>query len=106
MDDKFKHTVSGDKLTIEMNTHKFTQDLVSNLSSAYPYSAIATYKTIEFNLEQVKMIDSSSLGYLFELHNKIKAENEDGSLILSVGSNHELKDLLHRFQVDLLLNVQ
>lgn len=107
MDDKYRHKIDGSKFIIEMNSHRFTQDLVSQISKTYPYSSFSMYNVIEFDLQQVKMIDSSSLGYLFELHNKLSAETEQQKeLIVSVGSNHELKDLLHRFQVDLLLNVK
>lgn len=106
MSEKVKHTVDGKKFIIEMVTNRFTYDLVSHLSSSYPFSQISLYNIIEFNLEQVRMIDSSSIGYLFELNDKLKSDSTDRELIISVGKNHELKDLLHRFQVDLLLNIQ
>jgi ABC-type transporter Mla MlaB component len=106
MDTKLTHRVDGDKFIIEVNTNRFTQDLVSRLTNSYPHSELTSFNTVEFNLEQVKMIDSSSLGYLFELNNKLKAEDSTNSLIVSVGKNNELKDLLHRFQVDLLINVK
>ena len=106
MEPTFTHTIDNDKFIIEFCTNRFTHDLVIKLTTEYPYADLSVYHTIQFNLEQVKMIDSSAIGYLFELHNKLKAEEETHALIISVGSNHELKDLLHRFQVDLLLNIQ
>jgi ABC-type transporter Mla MlaB component len=106
MDDKIRHQVVGEKFIIEMITNRFTHDLVSLINTTYPYSHLSTFKVVEFNLEQVKMIDSTSIGFLFELHNKFKADLGHARLIISVGSNSELKDLLHRFQVDMLLDVQ
>ena len=106
MDTKLSHTVDNDKFIIEFKTSRFTHDLVGQLSASYPYSEISNFNIIEFNLEQVKMIDSTSLGFLFELNNKLKAGNEGQQLVISVGKNNELKELLHRFQVDLLLNVK
>jgi ABC-type transporter Mla MlaB component len=106
MDNNFTHSISGNKFTLEMKSHRFTQDLIHSIASEHPYTKLKEFATVEFNLEQVKMIDSSSLGYLFELHNKLISEEQKCCLVISVGNNHELKDLLHRFQVDLLLNVQ
>lgn len=106
MDDKVKHRIDGDKFVIEMTSNRFTHDMLSHINSSYPYSNMSNFNSVEFNLEQVKMIDSTSLGYLFELNNKFKADEQHNKLIISVGANNELKDLLHRFQVDLLLNVK
>ncbi len=106
MEDKIKQTTQGDRFIIEMMTNRFTHDLVSHIRSKYPITAMSDYNCIEFNLQQVKMIDSTSIGYLFELHNKLKSGASDSELIISVGGNNELKDLLHKFQVDLLLNVK
>lgn len=106
MEPLFTHTIDNDKFIIEFCTNRFTHDLVSKLTTEFPYSEISAFHTIQLNLQQVKMIDSSAIGYMFELHNKLKAEEETHALVISVGSNRELKDLLHRFQVDLMLNVQ
>lgn len=105
-DEQFRHTVEDDKIIIEMLTNRFTHDLVHVIKNAYPFNMLFGYNAVEFNLRQVKMIDSSSIGFLFELHNKLRANNSNSQLIVSVGDNNELKDLLHKFQVDLLLNVK
>lgn len=106
MNDKIKCTTDGDKFIIQMISNRFTHDLVSHINSCRSYDDFANFNTIEFNLEQVKMIDSSSIGFLFELHNKLKTDNQTKQLILYVGKNQELKDLLHKFQVDMLLTVK
>lgn len=106
MEDKITHTVEAETLVIEMTTNRFTHDLVNELRNKYPLTIITNYKRVEFNLRHVKMIDSSSIGFLFDLHNKLKAHSTNVQLIIAVGDNTELKDLLHKFQVDLLLNVQ
>lgn len=100
-----RHIIDGDKFTLEMNTNRFTFDLVDKLKSLHPFDEICKFNTIEINLEQVKMIDSSSIGFLFELNNKLKKEKTDFTLIINLGSNKELKNLLNKFQVDLLLNI-
>lgn len=106
MEDKITHKVEAETLVIEMTTNRFTHDLVNELRTKYPLTIITNYKCVEFNLRRVKMIDSSSLGFLFDLHNKLKAHPGAVKMIIAVGDNVELKDLLHKFQVDLLLNVQ
>jgi len=106
MNDTVKHIIDGDKFIIEMKTNRFTYDLVERLKNLHPFAEMCKFNTIEFNLEQVKMIDSSSIGFLFELHNKLKNEDSKVALVISVGTNKELKGLFHRFQVDLLLNIQ
>lgn len=106
MQETMRHTVSGNKIAIEMLTNRFTQDLVSVIKNNYPFKMLFEYNEIEFNLRQIKMIDSSSIGFLFDLHNKIQANNPSAKLIITVGDNKDLKELLHKFQVDLLLNVQ
>lgn len=104
MQDKVQHSTSDDKILIELMTNRFTQDLVHVIKNTYPYTMLFEYKTVELNLRQVKMIDSSSIGFLFELHNKLLSNNTN--LIVSAGDNAELRDLLHKFQVDLLLHIQ
>lgn len=106
MQELLHHTVNGDTITIEMLTNRFTHDLVNVIKNTYPFKMLFDYKQVEINLRQVKMIDSSSIGYLFELHNKLRANNEKANLVVAVGDNKELKDLLHKFQVDLLLTVK
>lgn len=105
MHDNVRHTINNDSIVIEMLTNRFTHDLVHVLRTTYPVSMLREYNTIEFNLQQVKMIDSSSLGFLFDLHNKLNTNNKS-TLIISVGDNADLKELLHKFQVDLLLKVK
>jgi len=106
MADTVRHIIDGDKFIIEMMTNRFTYDLVEKLKTLHPFDEMCKFNTIEFNLEQVKMIDSSSIGFLFELHNKLRNEYSNVALVISVGKNKELKSLLHKFQVDLLLNIQ
>lgn len=106
MADKIKHRVDGNRCTIEMLTNRFTHDLVTQLRNEHDSNELIGYDAIEFDLQQVKMIDSTSIGYLFELHNMLKSNGKENSLIIAVGGNNELKDLLHRFQVDMLLNVR
>ncbi len=106
MEDKITHSINAETLVIEMTTNRFTHDLVNELRNKYPITTITNYKCVKFNLNRVKMIDSSSIGFLFDLHNKLKADSGNVQLIISVGDNVELKELLHKFQVDLLLNVQ
>jgi len=106
MSDTLRHTIDGDKFIIEMISNRFTYDLVEKLKTMHPFAEMGKFNTIEFNLEQVKMIDSSSIGFLFELHNKLKDDYKNVTLIISVGKNKELKSLLHKFQVDILLNIQ
>ena len=105
MQDQVHHIVDGDKIVIEILTNRFTHDLVNVIKSTYPYKMLFDYRKVEFNLSKVKMIDSSSIGFLFELHNKLHANNDKAELVIAVGDNTELKDLLHKFQVDLLLKV-
>lgn len=105
MHEKIKHTINGNIIVIEMLTSRFTHDLVHVLKNDYPINTLHDYEVVEFNLEGVKMIDSSSIGFLFDLHNKLKSSNKS-SLIISVGENRDLKELLHKFQVDLLLTVR
>ncbi len=105
MHDKVRHTINGDSIVIEMLTNRFTHDLVHVLRNTYPVNMLQEYNTIEFNLQQVKMIDSSSLGFLFDLHNKLHTNNKS-TLVIAVGDNTDLKELLHKFQVDLLLKVK
>lgn len=102
--DSFKQTIIDNKMVMEITTNRFTYDLVYNIKELFPINTLLSYNFIEFNLEQVKMIDSTSLGYLFDLHNKLK--NNNAKLELVVGSNHELKDLLNKFQVDLVLQIR
>ena len=104
--DSVKHQIDGNKFVIEMATTRFTYDLVEIVKTLHPFDEICKYNTIEFNLEQVKMIDSTSIGFLFELHNKLKNESTNVTLVISLGNNKELKSLLHKFQVDLMLNIQ
>lgn len=106
MHENVKHTIHGDTLTVEMLTSRFTHELVTAIKTEYPLQTLATYKVVEFNLDKVKMIDSSSIGFLFDLHNKLKTNNEGSKLVISVGKNQDLRDLLHKFQADLLLNVK
>ena len=106
MQDQLQHTITGDKIVIDILTNRFTHDLVNDIKNTYPFRMMFDYKEVEFNLRKVKMIDSSSIGFLFELHNKLHVNNEKSNLVISVGDNKELKDLLHKFQVDLLLNVK
>ena len=105
MEDRIQHTISGRNIVIEVLTNRFTHDLVNVLKNKYPLKMLSNYSTIEFNLRQVKMIDSSSIGFLFDLHNKLKALNPAAQLEISVGDNRDLRELLHKFQVDLLLKV-
>lgn len=105
MQDKVKHSINNDQIEIEMMTNRFTHDLVNILKTTYPVSMLQNYTIIDFNLQEIKMIDSSSLGFLFELHNKLRSNNKS-QLIVSVGDNNELRELLHKFQVDLLLTVR
>lgn len=104
--DQVRHSIDGDKFSIEMNTNRFTYDLVDILKNLHPFDEISKYNTVEINLEQVKMIDSSSIGFLFELHNKLKNEKSEVTLIVNLGNNTELKKLFHKFQVDLLLKIK
>lgn len=106
METKLKHKIENDNIIIDVLTNKFTHDLVHSIKTEYPFSFLYGFKYIEFNLRPVKMIDSSSIGFLFDLHNKIKANNKDAELIISVVDNNDLRELLHKFQVDLLLNVK
>jgi ABC-type transporter Mla MlaB component len=104
--DKLKHKVEGNKLTIELLTNRFTHDLVHAIRNDYPATLLNDYTIVEFNLRQVKMIDSGSIGFLFETHNKLKAKDPASELIIAVGDNKDLKELLHKFQVDLMLTVK
>lgn len=101
--DEINHKISDGNFEIQISTNRFTQSTVSKLSDRYPYSDVASFKTLEFNLEQVRMIDSTSIGYLIELNNKLKADPAAAQLVLSLGSNSELKELLRRFQIDKIL---
>lgn len=103
MHEKVKHTINNDGIVIDMLTNRFTHDLVHVLKNEYPLNMLQNYPTVEFNLQQVKMIDSSSLGFLFDLHNKLRNKS---NVVISVGANNDLKELLHKFQVDLLLTVK
>lgn len=103
MHEKIKHTINNDSIVIDMLTNRFTHDLVHVLKNEYPLNMLQNYPTVEFNLQQVKMIDSSSLGFLFDLHNKLRNKS---NVVISVGANNDLKELLHKFQVDLLLTVK
>lgn len=106
MQDKVKHAVHGDTITLQVLTNRFTHDLVTVLKAEYPLSELSPYKIVEFDLNGVNMIDSSSIGFLFDLHNKLKGNDKDSKLVINVANNKDLKDLLHKFQVDLLLNVK
>ncbi len=105
MEEKVKHSISDDAIEIQMMTNRFTHDMVSMLRTTYPLSMLQRYSVIDFNLQEVKMIDSSSLGFLFDLHNKLR-DNNKSQLIVSLGENNELRDLLHKFHVDMLLTVR
>lgn len=105
MEDQIQHTVSDKKITIEILTNRFTHDLVNVLKNTYPVKMLAAYNVVEFNLRQVRMIDSSSIGFLFDLHNKLKAHESGAQLEIAVGDNKDLHELFHKFQVDLLLKV-
>jgi ABC-type transporter Mla MlaB component len=104
-EEKISHTIQDKAIVIELLTNRFTHDLVNVIKDTYPLNMLYDFNTIEFNLNKVKMIDSASIGFLFELHNKLQTSN-DANLIVSVGDNSELRDLLHKFQVDLLLTVR
>lgn len=106
MSDKFQDREDQDKFVIEILTKKFTHDLVSDLRSIYSFQDFSKYKRIVFDLSKVKMIDSTSIGFLFEIHNKLESVSSNTAMSLYVGDNEELRTLLHKFQVDLLLTVE
>ncbi len=105
MSDKYTHTVTDNILTIELLTNRFTHDLVHLMQNEYPIDFLNNHANVIFDLQAIKMIDSTSIGYLMELHNKF-SESDKSQLEISVGDNSELKDLLHKFQIDMVLTIR